>query len=386
MKSVFFALGFRPLFFFGSLFSVIAVPLWVAILNGYHVTWSPIGGWLAWHQHELLFGFTSAIIAGFLLTAVKSWTGQSAFSGRPLFLLTLLWLLGRGSWFVNTPLPVLTAVNLLFLMAVAVIMFRGLWSVRQRQNYPVIVILLLLILAEALFFTGLDTGDALLKQQGNLSALWLIAALISLIAGRVIPFFTQRGLNLEQEIIVRPWLDNLLLGGGVVIALAYAHGELNQTSLWAGIVFLLLFIGHSFRLGSWLNRKVFHVPLLWSLYLAYLWLIIACVMMAAWNFGLLTQSSLAVHALSVGGIGGLILSMLSRVTLGHTGRPLSLPRFFVAAYLFINFAAISRVIGVTYLYIPALGVAAFFWSLAFILYLVIYGPMLVRPRVDGKPG
>lgn len=386
MKNAFFALSFRPFFFLGSAFAVIAIPLWVVLVSGYQIFWTPAGGWLAWHQHELIFGFTGAIIAGFLLTAVKTWTGQPGFAGRPLMILVALWLLGRGVWFLNLPLPWLSAVNLLFMLTVAILMARTLWSVRQRRNYPVVVILLLLILAEALAFSGMETGHYLLQQQGNLSAVWLIAALISLIGGRVIPFFTQRGLKLEQEIITRPWLDNMLLGGGVVVALAYAHGEIMVPSVWAGALFCLLFVGHSIRFGFWMRAKILRIPLLWSLYLAYLWLIIACAMMAAWHLGLLSHASPAIHALTVGGIGGLILAMLSRVTLGHTGRPLVLSRGFFGAYLLMNVAAVSRVAGVHFFYTPALGLAALCWSLAFIYYLTIYGPMLLNPRVDGRPG
>jgi uncharacterized protein involved in response to NO len=128
------------------------------------------------------------------------------------------------------------------------------------------------------------------------------------------------------------------------------------------------------------------VPLLSSLYMAYVWLIVACAMMAMWHLGFLNSTTLAVHALTVGGIGGIILAMLARVTLGHTGRPLKLPKGFWVAFVLINIAALVRVAGVNFAYMPALDLAALCWCLAFVQYLWVYGPMLLLPRVDGKPG
>lgn len=385
-QPVLWGLSFRPFFLFGSLLALCAVPVWVAVLHYSELQWVPAGGWLSWHQHELVFGFSGAIIVGFLLTAVKTWTDQPGFAGLPLALLTLLWLAGRGGWFLPVPLWLLAVLNLLFFLVAAVIMARTVLAVRQRRNYPTAGILLLLMGAEALFFCGLQRADYLWQMQGVHSALWLVAAMITLIGGRVIPFFTQRGLRLEHAPEPWPWLDNTLLAVTVAVAVCSAAGLTVAPQVWLGGVFTLLGLGHAIRLLRWFNPGIARVPLLWSLHLAYLWLILACVMMALWHLGVLASLTLAVHALTVGSIGGMILAMLARVTLGHTGRPLVLPKGFVLALVLINLAALTRVVGVNVAYLPALGLAALCWILAFAQYLWVYGPMLVRPRVDGKPG
>lgn len=379
-------LSFRPFFLLGSLLALCAVPLWVAVLHSSELQWMPTGGWLSWHQHELVFGFSGAIIVGFLLTAVKTWTSQPGFTGLPLVLLTLLWLAGRAGWWLPVPLWLLAALNLLFFLLAALIMARTVWAVRQRHNYPTAALLLLLMGAEALYFYGLHTVDYLRQLQGVHAALWLVAAIITLIGGRVIPFFTQRGLGLEQGTEPWPWLDNTLLAGSVLVAVYSAAGIAVAPHAWLGGVFALLGLGHAVRLLRWFNPRIAALPLLWSLHLAYLWLVVACVLMALWHLGLLASLTLAVHALTVGSIGGMILAMLARVTLGHTGRPLVLPKGFVVALVLINLAALTRVVGVNVAYLPALGLAGLCWSLAFAQYLWVYGPMLVRPRIDGKPG
>ncbi|MAB99871.1 MAG: short-chain dehydrogenase [Pseudomonadaceae bacterium] len=379
-------LAFRGFFLLGSVFAVIAVPLWIAAFKGTFLHWQPVGGWLAWHQHEMLFGFTSAIIAGFLLTAVQTWTGQPSLSGKPLLLLIMVWLLARLSWFLAMPAPLLLALNLLFLLLVTVNMARLLWAVRQVRNYPIVLILSLLMLAEALNLSGVILQSPELQRRGVLAAAWLVAALITLIGGRVIPFFTQKGLGRKEPLSPWPWLDWFLLIGMLLIALLEAGGVGLQAHGWIGQLFLLLALAHLIRLVRWFDAGVFKVALLWSLHLAYGWLIVACAGMALWHFNVLSSPSPALHALTVGCIGGLILAMLSRVSLGHTGRPLVLPKGFWLAFVCLNLGAVARVFGVGGWYMPALGVGALFWSLAFAQYVWCYGPMLCKGRADGHPG
>jgi uncharacterized protein involved in response to NO len=154
----------------------------------------------------------------------------------------------------------------------------------------------------------------------------------------------------------------------------------------AGVLLMLLGIGHAVRLYRWFDRGLLGVPLLWSLHLAYTWLVIGCVALALWHWGAPITASQALHALTVGSVGGLILAMLARVSLGHTGRPLTLPKGFAVAFVLLNLAALARVVGVSFAYQPALWMAALCWSLAFAQYLYCYGPMLCRTRVDGHPG
>lgn len=378
-------LGFRPFFLFGVVLAALAIPLWVVAWLGGASFPAPQAGWLAWHRHELVFGFAGAIISGFLLTAVQTWTGQASISGRPLGLLAVLWLLGRLSWWLPSA-EVLLALNVLFLLAVAAVMARLLWAVRQQRNYPIVAVLLLLTAADTLTLLGVLQHNDAWQHQGSLAAVWLVVAMMTLIGGRVIPFFTQRGLLRITAVQPWPWLDWSLLLGSVVAGVLAGLGWFSMPSVMAGLLLMLLGIGHAVRLYRWFDRGLLGVPLLWSLHLAYTWLVIGCVALALWHWGAPITASQALHALTVGSVGGLILAMLARVSLGHTGRPLSLPKGFAVAFVLLNLAALARVVGVSFAYQPALWMAALCWSLAFAQYLYCYGPMLCRTRVDGHPG
>ncbi len=168
-------LGFRPFFLFGSAFALVAVLIWLAALRGHAGSWHPAGGWLAWHRHEMVFGFGGAIIAGFLLTAVQNWTGNPGLRGRSLAGLVLLWLAARLAWLAGVPLILLIPLELAFLPAVAGLLGRSLWRVRQRGNYPVVVVLTLLAAADVLAVCGLAADNQALQRQGVLAALWLAA-------------------------------------------------------------------------------------------------------------------------------------------------------------------------------------------------------------------
>ncbi|MGY4530944.1 uncharacterized protein involved in response to NO [Pseudomonas sp. TE3786] len=377
-------LGFRPFFLGGCLLAVLAIPLWLLALL--QPQWpAPMGGWLAWHRHELIFGFAGAIIVGFLLTAVQTWTGRPSLSGIPLAALVLVWLVARLSWWSAMPLLLLMA-NLLFLLAAALVLARLLWSVRQRRNYPTAGLLVLLASADLLVLLGVVTGHEAWQRQGAWASVWLVAAMIGLIGGRVIPFFSQRGLARQQAVQPWPWLDWGLLSLTIVLAAAYAVGPALQPHWAIGMLFALLAAGHAARLLRWFDHGIAQVPLLWSLHLAYAWLIAACGGMAAWHFGAPFPASAALHALTVGAIGGLILAMLARISLGHTGRPLVLPRGFAWAFVLVNLGGLFRVVAVQFWYLPSLWLAGTCWCAAFALFLYRYGPMLWRPRADGQPG
>jgi uncharacterized protein involved in response to NO len=381
-----FRLAFRPFFLAGCLLAVLVIPLWLAAFSGSISNWQPAGGWLGWHRHELLFGFGLAIIAGFLLTAVQTWTGRPGLSSKPLAALALLWLLARVAWLANAPWPLLAVLELAFPLAVAVLMGFTLWKVRQKRNYPIVVVLMLLALADGLSLYGLVEGHEGWQRQGVLSGLWLVAAMMGLIGGRVIPFFTQRGLGRVEGVAAWPWLDRLLLVGSPLVALLYAAGPALNPNVWVGLLFAVLAAGHLVRLVRWHDRALWRVPLLWSLHLAYGWLAVACLGMALWHFGVPVNPSLAVHCLTIGAMAGLVLAMIARVSLGHTGRPLEPPSGMTLAFILLNLACLSRVVLILFFPLAALWLAGLCWALAFALYAWRYGPMLLRARVDGHPG
>jgi uncharacterized protein involved in response to NO len=379
-------LAFRPFFLAGSLFAMLAIPLWIAAWTGFWPGFQPTGGWLSWHRHEMLFGFAMAIVAGFLLTAGQTWTGQPGVSGNKLMALAVVWLLARLGWLFGLPVALLIPLDLLFMLGVTGLMARMLWKARQKRNYPIIAVLSLMTAADVLVLCGVVLGDDALQRQGVLAGLWLVAALMAIIGGRVIPFFTQRGLGRTEAVKPWLWLDVALLVGTGLIAVLYAVGVALQQHVWLGVLFLGIAAGHLLRLARWYDSGIWRVPLLWSLHLAMLWLVVAATGLALWNFGLLDSSSSSLHALSVGSMSGLILAMIARVTLGHTGRPLQLPPGIVGAFVLFNLGAASRVFLITEWPVIGLWAAAICWALAFALYAWRYAPMLVTARVDGHPG
>lgn len=379
-------LGFRPFFLGGAVFALLALPLWLLALTGHLPGWAPAGGWLAWHRHEMLFGFGGAIIAGFLLTAVQTWTGQPGLNGRPLAALALLWLAARLAWLLGAPLWLLLPLEIAFLPLVAAVLGRSIWAVRQARNYPVVLVLLLMTLANALVLAGLAQGDEALQRRGVMSGLWVIVTLLGLIGGRVIPFFTQRGLALKNGPTPLPWMDWIVLVGGMAMVLLTAAGAVEKPHAAYAVFCLQLAAGHLLRLAHWYDHGIWRVPLLWSLHLAYAWLVVAIAGFGLWHAGVITQLSPSLHALTVGAMSGAILAMLARVTLGHTGRELTPPAAMGAAFALLHAGVLARVAVVGAWPLPSLVLAAVCWTLAFAIFTRHYAPMLWSARVDGRPG
>lgn len=382
----FFRLGFRPFFLLGALLAFIAIPLWIAGLAGKLGAWQPLGGWLAWHMHEMVFGFGAVIIAGFLLTAVQTWTGVPSISGNRLAALTLLWLAARIAWLLNAPALLVLILDGAFIPLVALQMAYCVGKVKQTRNYPIVVVLSVLAGLNFLSLYGTLSNNFALSRQAAIGAVWAVAALMSLIGGRVIPFFTQKGLSLPQGTLAWPWLDNFLLAASLLIAISYGFALALPASPYFGVVFLAVGLGHAIRFTRWYKNAVWRVSLLWSLYLAYAWLACAFIAMGLWHFGLLQNASTALHALTVGAMAGLILAMIARVTLGHTGRPLVPPTAMAWGFALFNLGAFVRVFAVQFQYMHSLWLASALWAISFGIFLAYYGPMLCKARIDGRPG
>lgn len=379
-------LGFRPFFLGGAAFALLAMALWLGALQGWLPGWQPASGSLAWHRHELPFGFGVAIVAGFLLTAVQNWTGRPGLSGRPLVALFGLWLAARLAWLAGAPLGLLLLLQLPFLPLLAGLLGRQLLAARQRRNYPLVGVLLALAACEYLLLYGLVLGDDALQRRGALAGLWLIGALVSIIGGRVIPFFTQRGLGRADAFAPQPRLDLLVLLLTLAIALTFAAGQGLQPQPWLAPALLLLALLHGLRLWHWYDPGLWRVPLLWSLHLAYAWLALAALGLALWHLGLQPQASLGHHALAVGAVGGMILAMLARVSLGHSGRPLQAAPAMAWAFASLQLAALLRVLLVPWAPLVGLWLSGACWLLAFALFLRHYAALFWLPRADGQPG
>src|SRR5699024_7833412 len=292
----------------------------------------------------------------------------------------------RLTWLVGAPVWLVVLLDVVFLPLVAAQMARSVWPVRQQRNYPLVVMLTLMAIANAVTLYGVATGNDQLQRQASVGGLWFVAGIMSMIGGRVIPFFTQRGLLRKEGVAAWQKLDWSLLIGTVLVSMTLLQGWGMQPKFLLGIAFLALGIGQFTRVALWYAAAICQVPLLWSLHVAYAWMAVAYIAMAFWSFSILANNSLALHALTVGAMGGLILAMIARVTLGHTGRPLQPPRSMTWAFILFNLGALARVFVVDWAYFPGLWIAAMCWGLSFAMYLWNYAPMLWQARVDGNPG
>ena len=379
-------LGFRPFFLGAAAFAVLAVALWAASYLGW-VAFAPRGGALAWHMHEMPFGFACAVIAGFLLTAVQNWTESPGLRGAPLAALFGLWLAARIGWlWPGLPWPLLAALELAFLPAVAARLGWQLGRVGQRRNYPLVGLLGLLTAADALALYAVQANDFALLRHATWAPLWLIGAVIALIGGRVIPLFTVNGLRLPAAAPEPAWGAHLAMGGLVLLAVLAAAGVGLAPDLRLAPLLLSLALLHGWRAVRWYRPGIWRVPLLWSLHVAYAWLVVALLGLAAWHAGVPIGGSAALHAFTVGTVGGLILAMMARVSLGHTGRPLAPPRPMALAFAAVTLAAAARVALAGAAPRLAVALAAGAWCFGFGVFVIRYAPLLWRPRADGRPG
>ena len=382
-------LAFRPLFFGGTLFSLVAI-LWWVIFWLHPSPWQPYGGPTWWHGHEMLFGFGSAIVVGFLLTAVQNWTGVPGLRGGLLALLAGVWLLARLLLAFGAGLPrgLLVAVDLSFLLLAAAAMAYPVVKVKQWRNIMFVPMLFVLALLNGASHWGVLRGRPDLALQALHGAVLLITLFIVVIGGRVIPFFTANGTGC-QRLPAKRWLEVL---SGVSMILLVISAFIGFSRVPAAIMVPLCVaaaVVNGWRFLRWGYQHCWNVPLLWSLHLSYVFIPVGLLALAFYAAGLLDNVSIALHCFTVGAIGGMILAMISRVTLGHTGRPLRPPRAMTAAYILILSGAAIRVLVPALL--PALsqwgiGLSGILWLLAYSLFCFYYGPMLLTPRVDGGNG
>jgi len=384
-----FAYGFRPFFLLAGLFAVVAVGAWLLVYPGMQ----GVGpGWAAqhWHAHEMLFGFIGAAVAGFLLTAVPSWTGRRGFAGRPLMLLALVWLLGRIVVAVGqeTGFALLAVINLLFLPAVMLMIAPALLRSINR-NTPLLGVLAALWLSELVFLRAADQGDYALASTALLAGLDIVLLLVSVIGGRIVPVFTANALRrrgVDVSVRAAPWLERLVLAAmiGTILTAILPVSRVVST-----LIIALAALLQTLRFARWHALKTLREPIVWILHAAYAWLPIGLALRAAFLAGGFAWAAYWQHALAIGAAATMILAMMTRVSLGHTGRELIVRLPVVIAYLSLIFAVVVRVFGHLLLpssYTITIRVAGSLWILAFALFLIVYAPILVRPRADGRPG
>lgn len=380
-----FQLGFRPFYLLGALFAALAVPLWLVSFTGFF----PDGGYLtaaAWHSHEMIFGFAAAIIVGFLFTAAANWSGLPTPRGATLAGFAGLWILGRILVFTG-PGPLAAVVDLLFLPLAALAVAIPLLRSRCYRNLFTVAVLLLLSITNGLFhLEQLAPRPAIdLSDLAVVLAVDVIALLMAVIGGRIIPLFTANALP-EARPRRYAFLEFASLSSLLAILLVDAAAPWFTSddlvmALLAGTAALL----HGVRLLLWRPWATRREPLLWILPLSYAWIPIALALRAV---SLLTDEILALsalHAMTAGAMGGLMLAMMMRSAKGHTGRALAASRSETLALIMILLAAVSRVFPP--LVLPELsilfyGASAAFWSGAFLIFFCCYWSVLTRPRAD----
>jgi len=379
------AKGFRPFFLLAGGFAALVIALWLLALTGaarFDTYLAP----MYWHAHEMVFGFTVAVIAGFLLTAVGNWTGRETAVGGQLIVLVALWATGRIALVAMAvlPGPVVAVADLAFLPALALVIGRALVASRSRRNYAVLAIVIALWLAD--LAVHLDANGILPGWQwrATLGAIDLVILLILLVSARVVPMFTRNATGVES-IHNLPSLDVATVAAmfGLTIADVAFPGSGAVPALAAATAALALV-----RSRAWGMRHAVRHPLLWILHVGHAWIIVGLGLRAAAELTSHVSAAAGIHALTVGAIGCTTLGMMARVSLGHSGRPLVPPLPVALAFAVLTAAAVIRVLGALSIafYPVALYVSGALWSIGFAAFTVVYAPILVRPRTDGRPG
>jgi uncharacterized protein involved in response to NO len=383
--------GFRPFFLGAGVYGFAVVAAWVAIWHGS----LPAPAWLSpawWHAHEMLFGLVAAAIAGFLLTATPVWTGRPALHGRALAALFGLWAAGRIAILAAGVLPAVfvAAVDLVFLPAVAAVLVRTLWRTGQRRNYGVVALVGLLSLANGAVHAqalGFAAGSAPRALRFALDA---VVVLIVVIGGRITPGFTTNALirfGVEARAVSRPWLDRLAVAA---VALLAALDLVAPRGTASGVLAAAAGLAVAARMLGWQTLRTWRDPLVWSLHAGMAWVALGLLLVAAGDLGAAVPATAGLHALTAGAMGSMILAVMTRVSLGHTGRPLVLPAGALGTYALVHAGAAARVFAGLTPASPAsswlLLIGGLCWASAFGLFAVVYAPILTAPRIDGKDG
>ncbi len=381
-KLALFDIGFRPFFLLAGIFAIASMAIWLMILQGQSVENYYPGNLI--HSHEVVFGFSVAVISGFLLTAVRSWTQQTSLSGAHLAGLALLWLAGRIAPWTNLPNLITAIIDILFLPCLMIAVLIPLLKGKKSQH-----LMFILVLGAMSFANILIHGDILgYTEDTALTGLYLgvhiLILLITLLGGRVIPSFTQSGLKrlfIEHQAISRPVIEKLCLYS--LVAWIIVRTQLDDGNIIIGLS-LIVFIAQLLRLTGWFHRGVFKEPLIWVLHSGYAWMTFGFLLMAFAAAGQL-QQSLALHAFTAGGIGLMTLGMMSRVALGHTGREMKINPWINVAYIILNIGILLRVCGPMLMpteYNLWLTLSGGCWMAAFGIFSIVYAPILWSPRVD----
>jgi uncharacterized protein involved in response to NO len=375
------AYGFRVFFLAAAALAAAVGLVWAASLYGVA---GPAAIGVAAHAHEMVFGFGGAVVAGFVLTAVPRWTSTPRVHGAPLLALALLWTLARAApWLGGAPALLFHAAGALFLPGVALAVGVPIVRARSRRNYGVLAILVGLGALAATSHAALLGWVSVAPSRPAATAAWALGLLVMVIGGRVTPLFTKNALaraGSPATVRARDRRDDVALGAAVAAVLASVT---PLPDVVVAAAFLVAAGAAAGRMWGWGTLAAARDPLVFVLHTGYAWVAVA---LALRGVAALAPAQvpppLALHALTVGGIGTYTLGMMARVALGHTGRELRAPPLATVAFVLLHGAALVRLLAPA----SALPAAALLWAAAFGLYLLVYTPILTSPRADGAPG
>ena len=392
----FLSYGFRPFFLLASVYAAFAILAWTGWLLAHDLPGVMIiptfaGAPHLWHGHEMVFGYSTAVLAGFMLTAVPSWTGARRIAGPPLVFLAVLWIAGRVAvWFsASLPAGLVAIIDIGFLPVLGGMVAAGLLVRPAPRNLQFLVILLLLAAANGAVhaeWMGLVEDKA---SQALGAAIMLLALMVGIIGGRIVPAFTRNVLIMRGDNALPrsfPAVDYLALGALALLMVVTAFGVEGPAVAFIAFVAAA---AHGVRLAFWRGLSTLNSPILWSLHLAYGFLVLSLAALGLAHLGIGLGITSAMHLLSVGAIGGMTLAVMSRVALGHTGRALTVSKPIVVAYVLLAASALVRAFGVELLpghYIAMLVVAGVLWVVAFTIFAALYVPILTGPSVPKPAG
>lgn len=378
--------AFRPFFLFGAAFSALAVALWVFSLLQQPLVSPPLGLHF-WHSHEMIFGFVAAIIAGFLLTAVQNWTGLRAINDIPLITLFSVWALGRLFNLVDLSLPVwfIAAVQAIFWLGVIYHLVKPVWLIRQFRNLIFLPILSIFCLLDVTSYY-VAIHHPLLLQAIPKTSVFLVLLLMTVISGRVFPMFTANGTNTPRANINKKLEFATIAISILLVAAPLLEVPLSLSTSFVAGLYILAAVLHALRAIQWKPWVTLTVPLVWSLHLSYWFIPLGLLLIALNKFGFAVTYSSGLHAITLGAMSLMILAMISRISLGHSGRPIIPAASVKYSFWLLALAAICRVMAEFVHYQTLLISAAVMFVLAFTVFIMTYFKILTSPRADGRPG
>lgn len=383
-----FALGFRPFFLGASILAVTSMALWASVWRfDLALEFTSVSS-AHWHGHELIYGYAMAVIAGFLLTAVRNWTGRQTPGGLQLFALFLCWMVARVAFFFGDTYLIVAAIfDGTFALALIFCIGLPIVAARQWSQLAIVSKVVLLGVGNALFYAGAMSVISQGARWGVYMGLYLVIGLILTMGRRVIPAFIERGVGYPVVLTNRRWIDHssmILFVGFFILDTFTQHKD------FAGVIAVVLFVLHCIRAAGWHTGGIWRKPLLWSLYGAYLFIVSGFGLYALSIFTGFSSYVLAIHAFAIGGIGLITIGMMARVALGHTGRDVhAAPNELNWVFALIALTFVIRVLlpmADAQHYLLWLSLSALTWILGFILFLIIFAPILARRRVDNRPG